>query len=119
MTWTNFLYATQIDTTQTVRSGSVVYPRWEITGPGFYLILTNTTTGDVLTLPVEIRRGETVTIDCAPSRRTVVGTVQGDLADLVAAGSEFWPLVVGDNALAVELGQTLPESMITLIRRPL
>jgi hypothetical protein len=113
-----YLYPTHIQVTQTVTSEATgaVYPRWTVTGPGYYLILENRTYGATFRLPLEIRRGETVVIDMAPTRRTVVGSIQGDLGGQVAAGSTFWSLAPGGNELFLELGQTLPETAITLER---
>jgi hypothetical protein len=115
------LYDTTILASATVRSGSVasfVYPVWTITGPGYYLILRNTTTGKFFKLAYELLRGEIVTIDCTPTRRTVTSSTEGDVSSFVVTGSEFWPLVSGDNAITVELGQVLPEASIRLDRQP-
>lgn len=114
------LFDTTLTGETTLQSGATgaVYPLWVITGPGYYPILRNVTTGKMLALRYELLRGEVVTIDAQPTKRTVLSNTNGDISASVVAGSEFWPLLRGDNDITVELGQTLPESKIVLDRRP-
>lgn len=114
------LYATEIVRTTLVTNDSsgVIYPQWQIVGPGVYPILRNVTTGLSFQLNATILRGETVTIDFDPTQKTVSGSVQGNLKPSVVSGSSYWSLATGVNSVAVELGQTLPESKITMLRVP-
>ena len=117
--WTP-LYETHIQTTQTVsnESSSPIYPQWSITGPGFYPILKNVTTGETFKVNRYILAGETVTIDFSPTQRSISGSEQGDLSSYVTSDSVYWALAPGNSSVMVELGQTLPSSTITLLRIP-
>jgi hypothetical protein len=114
------LFETVIQAAQDVRNRSsrAIYPRWIITGPGLYPIFTNTTTGKTWALDYEIRRNHTLTIDFLPTRQTVIDSEDGDVSARIVAGSEFWSLTPGHNAITVDLGGTLPETQIELIRTP-
>jgi hypothetical protein len=80
------------------------WPLWTITGPGVNPILTNATTGDVLTLTITLTAGQVLTIDTNPATMTVMRENGSDQWAAVSSLSNLWSLVVGANV--IQLGMT-------------
>jgi len=89
------------------------WPIWTITGPGSDFALINNTTGYRLDMSTtSITAGQTLVIDTRPGYKTAeVGGVS--VFDEVDSTSTFWPLVVGNNVVELQLtgatGETLVE----------
>jgi phage-related protein len=90
------------------------WPVWTFTGPGVDPVLTNTTTGAVLTLALTLLATDTLTIDTRPGMKTVTLQDGTNLFGAVNTASAFWSLLPGDNALTVAYGSTTSASQVQL-----
>jgi len=81
------------------------YPLWTITGPtAGGVILTRTTSGlpsRVLRLNITLAGGETVVVDTNPERLSIVDGYGVNRWPTLVAGSAFWQVSPGTNALSV------------------
>lgn len=90
------------------------WPRWIVTGPMTELILTNTTSGQSLTLTYTLPAGEQIVIDTRPRKKTVLyGTTSlyGAPLDPLSA---LWPLLPGTNTIGIELSGATTDTRVTL-----
>lgn len=96
-------------------SGDVeTFPIWTIRGPGSGLVITNNTTGKLLSLTYSIGVGETVIIDTRAGAKTVLLNDGTNLYSLLSAASSLFPLQVGSNSIRVELNGTDTNTLVTL-----
>lgn len=113
--WTP-LYSSVMNSSQTVLiqvGGGMPYPRWVITGPGLRPVLTGPL-GEVFTLDYELAAGEIVTINMAPTRKTVISSSVGDISDRVVVNSLFWQLQNGSNTVTIAMGRTSAVTQATM-----
>lgn len=98
-----------------VNSGDVdAYPIWTITGPASNIVLTNQTTGKVLSLTANggltLLAGDTLTIDTRPSsQRTTLPIINQNGASFynrVNAGGSLWWLNRGANTFTIAASGT-------------
>lgn len=90
------------------------YPKWTITGPGINPVLTNVTTGMVLTLTITLTAGQVLTIDTNPDTLGVTRDNGSDQWGAVNSLSAMWPLVVGANAVTLGMTGTTSASSLEL-----
>jgi phage-related protein len=90
------------------------WPIWTISGPGSSIVLTNTTTGDVLTLTVTLTLGQSIVVDTRPDKKTVVREDGNKHFEYVAPDSALWPLVRGVNAITLAMSGTGAGSMLQI-----
>lgn len=105
------------DATVTNDGDVAAWPVWTIGGPGSSPILRNLTTGDMLSLPVTLLAGESVTIDTRPGAKTVTKQDGTSLFGSLAAGSSLWPLAQGSNSIRIEMSGATSVSSVTLTWR--
>ncbi len=94
-----------ISSAQTTNRGDVdAWPIWTIIGPATSVTLTNSTTGQSLTLAVTLASGDRVVIDTRPGRKSVTKTVGAGPTNLLGSitpTSSLWPIAVGINDFAI------------------
>jgi hypothetical protein len=90
------------------------YPTWTVTGPGSQLTLTNSTTGQSLTLNAAIGDGRTVTIDTRPGYQSVRRDDGTNLFGSLASDPALWPLLDAVNAVSATLTNAGAASRIAL-----
>lgn len=94
-----------------------VYPVVTIRGPGYYPVLTNTTTGEVWTLNYEIPAGATITVDFTPGAHRIVDQDSTDLTPYLAPGSIWWSFGAGSTTgISVLMGRATTASSIQIVR---
>lgn len=93
------------------------WPKWIITGPGTNPVLTNTTTGEVLTLTITLTAGQILTIDTNPSALSVTREDASVHWDAVSAASTLWSLAVGINNITLTMSGTTSASQLQLLYR--
>lgn len=95
-----------------VNNGDVeTWPVWQIAGPGSAITLRNLTTGEYLTFSgVTLNTGEVLTIDTRPTGSNPKTVTRGDGTSFyssLTAISSLWSLVVGSNAIRLEMGSAI------------
>ena len=90
------------------------WPVWIVTGPGSNPILRNLTTGKLLSLPVTLSGGESVTIDTRPGVKMVTKGDGTNLFGSLTSGSALWSLVQGSNSIRLEFTSATTASQIAL-----
>lgn len=94
------------------------WPVWTITGPGTDPILENTTTGERLSVSgVTLSRGEVLTIDTRPGKKSVTLADGSNGWPKISADSVLWGLRPGANALSLQMGSATTDSSIALAYR--
>lgn len=93
-----------VDTT-VLNDGDVeTWPVFTIDGPGSVITLRNVTTGKFLTFTtLSLDAGQSVVVDTRPGVKTVTQTTTNDLFSDLSDFSSLWPLVVGNNAVRLEM----------------
>jgi Phage tail protein len=102
------------DATVTNDGDVEAWPVWTIAGPGSSPILRNLTTGDLLSLPVTLLAGESVTIDTRPGAKTVTKQNGTSLFGSLTATSSLWPLAQGSNSVRIEMSGATSVSSVAL-----
>lgn len=105
------------DATVTNDGNVEAWPVWTIGGPGSSPILRNLTTGDMLSLPVTLLAGESVTIDTRPGAKTVTKQDGTSLFGSLASPPALWPLAQGSNSIRIEMSGATSVSSVTLTWR--
>lgn len=90
------------------------FPVWTVHGPCSSITLTNTTTGEVIDLPVVLTNAQTVTIDTRPFRKTVTRDDGTNLYGSLTTASALWDLPTGRSTITVSLPGATSESYVTL-----
>jgi hypothetical protein len=90
------------------------YPVFTITGPVASANLTNTTTGQTISVSPGVDAGDVMVIDTRETRRSViVNGTENRYGDLTA-DSVLWPLVEGPNDIALEMPGADQDSALTV-----
>lgn len=102
------LPSTAIDTTFTAQNAGDLptYPVLVITGPGTNPVITNNTSGKVMSLTQVLDTGDTVTIDMLAATIMWYDASGGTTTSILqtrSASSAFWPLVRGSNSIRVQM----------------
>jgi hypothetical protein len=85
------------------------WPVWTVTGPGSNLILRNQSSLKLLSLPVTLLGGETVTIDTRPGIKTVAKGDGTSLFGSLSSDSSLWSLLASQiNAIRIEFSGATP-----------
>lgn len=102
--------------TQTIdNTGDVeAFPVWTVHGPCSSIKLTNTTTDEVIDLPVTLTATQTVTVDTRPFRKTVVRDDGTNLYGSLTTASALWDLPTGLSTITVSLPGATADSYVTL-----
>lgn len=104
----------------------LAWPVWTIRGPGNNLVLTNVTTGAYLDFTgrggVSLPDGNTtMTVDTRPGGGSVTITdalgVTSSIFPKLVAGSDYWPIVTGDNELSITMPSANDASRVSLSYR--
>lgn len=95
-----------------------VYPTWVITGPGSSLVLTNQTTGQVISLNTSLSVGQSLLIDTRPGLQSIRLTDGTNRMNALTTDPALWPLVVGVNTVTAALAGTNADSRISTTFRP-
>jgi hypothetical protein len=91
------------------------WPVWSITGPGASIVMTNQTTGDVLTLTITLADStQVLTIDTRPGKKTVKRENASNQFAAVDPLSTLWALQRGINLISVAMTGTTSASQIQL-----
>lgn len=95
-----------------VNAGDVeTWPVWQIAGPGSAITLRNLTTGKSLTLATTpLVAGESITIDTRPGYKTLTKSDGTSVFADLTTTSSLWPLIVGSNAIRLEMGGAIAGS---------
>lgn len=94
-------------------SGDVeAFPVFSIQGPGTNPLLTNTTTGKVLSATITLGAGQVLTIDTGA--KTVLREDGSNQFSTLSLSSVLWSLAVGQNALTLALGSAGAGSQISV-----
>lgn len=93
------------------------WPVWLVTGPGSGLVLRNDTTGMLIDLPITLAGGESVTIDTTPGAKSVTKNDGTNMFASMTALSSLWPLIIGNNAVRIELSGATAASRVQLAYR--
>ncbi len=121
--WPYDLTPSSVFAEQTITNGGQVeaWPVWTITGPGSNPTLANLTTGEELSLVMELGAGDVVTIDTSESgatAKTIRDQNGANLWPLATPLSVMWPLEVGGTDVRVSLaGATVASSVELAYRR--
>lgn len=99
-------------------SDAPAYPVWTITGPGSALVLTNQTTGRVITVNTSLGGTDLLIIDCRPGYQSVRRNDGTNLMSAVASDPALWPLVDDLNDVTVALTGATVASRVTATYRP-
>lgn len=94
------------------------YPLWTITGPGSALTLTNTTTGQVITVNAALSPGQSMIIDTRPGFQSVRRDDGTNLMGSVSSDPALWGLIEGVNAVTAQLTGATTASRITGVYSP-
>lgn len=96
-------------------SGDVeTWPIWTVTGPGSDLVLSNLTTGEVLSSSVVLGIGETLVIDTSPELKTLRRGDGSNAYGTLSASSSLWSLVEGANSVRIEFSGATADSLVAL-----
>jgi len=93
------------------------WPKWIITGPGTNPILTNVTTGEILTLTITLTGGQILTIDTNPSSLSITREDASVHWDAVSSSSTLWSLAAGHNDITLVMSGTTSASQLQLLYR--
>lgn len=95
------------------------WPIITIVGPGSVIKATNLTTGLYTNFPtLVLATGESIIIDTRPGEKTAVMQDNTNVFPYISATSALWPLVVGSNAIRIEMsGATAGVSKVTFAYR--
>jgi hypothetical protein len=88
------------------------YPVWTITGPGTNPVLTNTTTGKVITPTITLTAGQALTIDTR--EKTVTREDGSNQFSTLSFASALWTLATGNNAITLAMTGTTAASRISV-----
>lgn len=91
------------------------WPKWIITGPGTNPVLTNVTTGEVLTLTITLTGGQVLTIDTDPSSLSITREDGSIHWDAVSPSSTLWSIARGTNNVTLGMSGTSGASMLQLV----
>ena len=91
--------------TSTITNGGDVeaWPVWTVNGPVTGIKLTNTTTGEVIDLPVTLAAGQSVVIDTRPFKKTIRREDGTNLYGTLVTTSTLWSLRTGMTSILIEL----------------
>lgn len=90
------------------------FPVWTVAGPCSSVTLTNSTSGEVISLPVVLTAGQVLTIDTRPFRKTVTRNDGTNLYGSLSTASSLWNLPTGMSTITVELPGASSASYVTL-----
>ena len=98
---------------------ALAWPIWTLQGPATSLNLTDTTTGDVLSLPstqmASITMGQEIVIDTSPQFGKTITREDGSRHfGYMDPTSILWGLAVGTNAVSVAVGGSGASTLLTL-----
>lgn len=88
------------------------FPVFTITGPGSSPVLTNTTTGKVISSSIALAGGQVLTIDT--QAKTVKREDGSNQFSTLSFTSAFWTLAQGQNAITLSMGGTTAASQIVV-----
>lgn len=91
------------------------WPQWVITGPGTNPVLTNSTTGEVLTIAITLTAGQVLTIDTNPDVLSVTREDGSNQWATISSASVLWALKTGANAIALAMTGTTTASSLQLM----
>jgi hypothetical protein len=102
--------------TQTVTNDGDVeaWPVWTVHGPATSVVLHNTTTGQVIDLPVALTADQSVVIDTRPFRKTARRNDGANLYGSLTTDSSLWPLPLGGSTVTIEMPGASGDSYVTL-----
>jgi hypothetical protein len=91
------------------------WPIWQITGPGSAIVMTNQTTGDILTLTISLADStQILTVDTRVGKKTVKREDNTNQFASVDSLSTLWSLQTGINLISVAMTGTTGTSQIQL-----
>lgn len=90
------------------------FPIWTVHGPCSSITLTNTSTGEAISLPIALTSAQVVTIDTRPFRKTVTRDDGTNLYGSLSTASVLWSLPTGPSTIEVELPDATTDSYVTL-----
>jgi hypothetical protein len=93
------------------------WPKWMITGPGTNPVLTNVTTGEILTLTITLTAGQVLTVDTNPATLSITREDGSVHWDAVSPSSTMWSIAVGTNSLTLGMSGTTGASQLQLLYR--
>lgn len=88
------------------------WPIWTITGPASNIVLTNATTGEVLTLNISLSAGQVLTVDTRPNLVNVIREDGSNQWAAVQDTSQIWAFIVGSNSVSVTMSGTTSASQV-------
>jgi hypothetical protein len=94
------------------------YPIWQLTGPFTGITATNSTTGKTWTISYTAGSGDTLTLDTTPGRTSLVNVSGVNQWDKLISGYQLWPIVGGNNVLAVSVNGATSASLARLTYTP-
>lgn len=94
------------------------YPVWTIKGPGSSLVLTNTTTGQVIQVNATLAAGESLVINTAPGQQSVRKGDGTNLMGSLASNPALWALIEGVNVVTCALTGATTASSIAATYAP-
>jgi hypothetical protein len=90
------------------------WPVWTMTGPGLNPTLTNSTTGETLTLNINLAGGQVLTVDTRPGTISITREDGSNQWAVVEDTSTIWPLAVGANSIQLSMSSTTSASQLQL-----
>ena len=95
------------------------YPLWTFTGPFTAIELTNETSGKTLTLThTAATTSDTLTIDTRPGQTSVIDEAGTNRWAALTAGYSLWPLLPGENDLAIEVSGSTEDTRASMTYKP-
>lgn len=94
------------------------YPVWTITGPATAITLSNTTTGESLTLTRTITSADTVVIDTRERRQTALLNAVTNLWPDLSSTSSLWALAPGINELTLAVTSSTTTTRVAMSYQP-
>lgn len=88
------------------------FPLWTITGPGSSLVLTNETTGQVISVDAPLLAGQQLVIDTRPGFQSVRLADGTNQMSFVSSDPSLWPLIPDVNVVTAALVSATSASRI-------
>jgi hypothetical protein len=108
------------DFTVDTNSDALVWPIWNVVGPGSDPVFTNTLTGEVMGfLGATLTSGQTLTIDLTPGVKTIIGPSGANwFPFLDPAARQLFPLQKASQVISFGLTSATSASSIQLVYQP-
>lgn len=91
------------------------WPKWVITGPGNTIVLTNVTTGEVLTINITLASSSQIlTVDTNPGNPSVTREDGSNQWSAITSTSSLWSLAEGHNDITLSMAGTSGASQLQL-----